>query len=80
MKKSILVIVGLMSILILLAFSLLQIQQEVTREQQIKNLDGTKTALLQTITAFPTIDFNDFPPRIVVYGGEIIYITLAPPP
>ncbi len=80
MKKSILVILGLLGILILLAFSLLQIQQEFTREQQIKNLEGTKIALLQTITAFPTIDFNSLPPRIDTFGGEIIYITVAPPP
>jgi len=80
MKKSILVIVGLMGILILLAFSLLQIQQEFTWEQQIKNLEDTVVALDQTMTAFPTIDFNDFPRRIIVHGGETINITLAPPP
>lgn len=80
MKKSILVIVGLMGILILLAFSLLQTQQSLALDQQIKNLEGTKVALVQTVSLLETRAAIDPPPiQVNLRAGYWITVPVSLP-
>jgi hypothetical protein len=78
MKKSFLVIVGLMGILILLAFSLLQIQQELAHDQQLQELKGTEADLMLTLSSIETQAAID-PPPLNNHFGKTIRVTVPVP-